>query len=103
MSDQDPQYRALSPHPANPPGSVRALLACARRGTQPGELRLRWRVQAPLARLAVPRAAARERRYGLWRHTCFEAFLREPGQRAYCELNFSPGGDWAAYAFEDVR
>jgi hypothetical protein len=40
---------------------------------------------------------------GLWRHTCVEAFLMAGGGPAYHELNFSPSGAWAAYAFRGYR
>jgi hypothetical protein len=40
---------------------------------------------------------------GLWRHSCFEAFLRAPGEEAYLEFNFSTAGEWAAYRFESYR
>lgn len=39
---------------------------------------------------------------GLWRHTCFEAFVAGAGP-AYREFNFAPSGAWAAYAFDDHR
>lgn len=39
----------------------------------------------------------------LWRHTCFEVFLGEQGSTAYREFNFSPSGEWAAYAFTAYR
>jgi hypothetical protein len=39
----------------------------------------------------------------LWQHTCCEAFVARPGSPAYHEFNFSPSGDWAAYAFTDYR
>ena len=39
----------------------------------------------------------------LWRHTCFEAFVRDPGNGAYLELNFSPSTQWAAYRFGAYR
>lgn len=39
----------------------------------------------------------------LWQHTCCEAFVATPGSPAYHEFNFSPSGDWAAYAFADYR
>ena len=39
----------------------------------------------------------------LWQHTCCEAFVTRPGSPAYHEFNFSPAGDWAAYAFADYR
>lgn len=40
---------------------------------------------------------------GLWEHTCMEAFISTPTDPAYREFNFSPSGDWAAYAFSDYR
>jgi hypothetical protein len=39
----------------------------------------------------------------LWQHTCCELFVARHGTPAYEELNFSPTGDWAAYAFRDYR
>lgn len=38
---------------------------------------------------------------GLWRHTCFELFVKEVGERntRYLECNFSPSGDWNVYSF----
>jgi hypothetical protein len=39
----------------------------------------------------------------LWRHSCCEAFVRARGARAYHELNFSPSGQWACYAFSGER
>lgn len=40
---------------------------------------------------------------GLWRHTCFEAFVRKARAQAYCEFNFSPSSQWAAYQFDSCR
>lgn len=40
---------------------------------------------------------------GLWRHTCFEAFLADAGSGAYREFNFSPSGQWAGYRFAARR
>jgi hypothetical protein len=39
---------------------------------------------------------------GLWRHTCFECFLRTKGE-GYQEFNFSPSREWAAYWFRGYR
>jgi hypothetical protein len=39
----------------------------------------------------------------LWRHTCFEAFLRGPSTTAYYEFNFAPSTQWAAYKFSGYR
>jgi hypothetical protein len=39
----------------------------------------------------------------LWRHTCFEAFVRASPGAAYYEFNFAPSMQWAAYRFSDYR
>jgi hypothetical protein len=52
--------------------------------------------------LLVPPPAAPARADGLWRHLCFELFLKSAGT-PYCEFNFSPAGVWAAYDFDDWR
>ena len=39
----------------------------------------------------------------LWRTTCCELFLAQSDAPHYLEFNFSPSGDWAAYAFEATR
>ncbi|MGD2084246.1 MAG: DOMON-like domain-containing protein [Chromatiales bacterium] len=43
------------------------------------------------------------RRHGLWRTTCFEAFVQGEDRPAYREVNLAPSGDWAAYRFERYR
>jgi hypothetical protein len=40
---------------------------------------------------------------GLWQQTCFEAFIGVKGSPVYFEFNFSPSGEWAAYAFRGYR
>lgn len=40
---------------------------------------------------------------GLWQHSCVELFVALPEQPGYLEFNFSPSGQWAAYAFADYR
>lgn len=40
---------------------------------------------------------------GLWQHTCFELFVGQAQNPAYLEFNFSPSGQWAAYAFSAER
>jgi hypothetical protein len=39
----------------------------------------------------------------LWRHTCFEAFVRTSPGEAYYEFNFAPSTQWAAYHFSGYR
>ena len=92
----------LHPHPAGPPGVVRAIESDLRRQAD-GRLGVSFSLDAELARLNLPPAGRPERADGLWRHTCFEVFFSAAGARSYCELNFSPSGAWAAYAFDSYR
>jgi hypothetical protein len=39
----------------------------------------------------------------LWRHTCFEAFIRGSRDEDYYEFNFAPSTQWAAYRFSSYR
>lgn len=72
-----------------------------------GGLALRYRVAARggVLRVPVPVAASATvtATDGLWRHTCCEIFLARQGEPAYREFNFSPSGEWAAYAFRAPR
>jgi hypothetical protein len=61
-------------------------------------------IGAPAGRFVMPPAPPEPgRRDGLWKSTCFEAFLRASGEAAYREWNFAPSGDWAAYDFAAYR
>lgn len=70
---------------------------------QPRALSLLFRMTCNVTGLRVPTATITARSDGLWRHTCFEVFLRGPQGLAYYELNFSPSTQWAAYRFNDYR
>ena len=90
------------PHASQTRGPVlRFELQAERRAD--GALALRYRLEADLAQLRLPVATDPVRADGLWHHTCFEAFIGVPGSEAYCELNFSPSGEWAAYTFTGYR
>jgi hypothetical protein len=71
--------------------------------TGAGALRLRYFVDGEVRRIALPPPAAPRPVDGLWRHTCFEAFLAGETSRAYCEFNFSPSTEWAVYGFTSYR
>ena len=96
----------LLPHPDSLPGPVRGIQAQAAR-TREGFLKLAWRLDADLFRLLIPvaptTARSPARADGLWRHTCFEAFVSAAQSSAYRELNFSPAEEWAAYGFTTYR
>lgn len=56
-----------------------------------------------LSNIRIPFSVSPRRVDRLWMHTCFEAFVQTKGQSAYYEFNFSPSGEWAAYAFREYR
>lgn len=93
--------RALEPHPDSPAGPVRSLQVEAER--RAGKLVLAYRLEGRLGELRIPPRARAARTDELWRHTCFEAFVRPPGDEAYWEFNLSPSGEWAAYGFGRYR
>jgi hypothetical protein len=70
---------------------------------RPSHLVLRYMVAGKIGDLRLPRLTSTARTDELWRHTCFEAFLRPPSGDAYYEFNFAPSTQWAAYAFSFYR
>ncbi len=70
---------------------------------RPGLLTLRYVVTGAVRELSLPPLAAPARADGLWRRTCFEAFLRAGSGDVYYEFNFSPSTEWAAYRFDGYR
>jgi len=82
--------------------AVRSL--SARVGRVPGGgLAVSYAIEGDIRRLHVP--APRPPRFAerLWQHTCCEIFVAAKGRPAYHEFNFSPSGEWAAYAFTGYR
>jgi hypothetical protein len=70
---------------------------------RPGSLILSYVVSGRIGALRMPPVMAAARAEELWRHTCFEAFVRPSAGSAYCEFNFSPSTQWAAYRFDSYR
>ena len=91
----------LACHSGTPSHALRAISANA---TRSGErLSLRYSLQGDISRVLVPPPQPARIGWKLWRHTCCEAFIRPRPGAAYTELNFSPSGEWAAYAFTGYR
>lgn len=97
-----PMRLPLRPHPDKPGETVAAIEVELERPSM-DRLRLCYSLVGEMDDIVLPAPAAPLRKDGLWRTTCFEAFVRVEGQPAYRELNFSPAGEWAAYRFRDYR
>lgn len=92
----------LEPHPSAGPTAARRIEAEIHR-TAAGRLEILFDVTGDINAILLPARAAPVRRDGLWKTTCFEAFLRAPRARGYFEFNFSPSTEWAAYRFRAYR
>ena len=70
---------------------------------RPANLAVRYFVTGKIGDLRMPPVTAPARTDELWRHTCFEAFVRASPGAAYYEFNFAPSTQWAAYRFSGYR
>lgn len=68
-----------------------------------GPLVLNYVVTGRIGDLRLPPVTASARTDELWRHTCFETFVRTAAGPAYYEFNFAPSTQWAAYGFSGYR
>jgi hypothetical protein len=97
----------LVPHPATPPTEPFRLWVNVEHSGAFGataSTNLWFCVAAPAVQFVVPPVIEEPvRAEDLWQTTCFEAFLREPGENSYREWNFAPSGEWAAYDFTSHR
>lgn len=91
----------LKPFPGSSCEAVTALAVDVARNS--GRLTLRYAVSGSIGGLLLPRTAAPKRAENLWQHTCFEVFIGSANAPAYCEFNFSPSTEWAAYGFTGYR
>ena len=96
----------LVPHPATPPSDpelkVWANVDYAARLGPVATANIWFGVKAPVDRFVL-REGEPGRADELWQATCFEAFLRRPGEEGYREWNFAPSGQWAAYDLAGYR
>ena len=66
-------------------------------------LNLTYQCSGDTQAIKLPEPGPVRRQDGLWKHTCFEAFLQKAGDDSYEEYNFSPSGCWAHYRFSGYR
>jgi hypothetical protein len=94
------RFVQLISHPAHSPGAITSVDAYVTRASN--GLTLSYSVTGDINALILPPQAEPGRADNLWQTTCFELFLHGEGA-AYREYNFSPSGEWAAYAFGSYR
>jgi len=88
----------LRRHPDSPCGPLTGVeVEVARLG--PLILELRYVLRGSVDKISLRSPEADD----LWRHTCFEAFLRVGEEEGYLEYNVAPSGDWKAYSFLGYR
>jgi hypothetical protein len=90
-------------HPDSRAPHVHSITVNAMRAGKPGALLVSYVVEGALIGIARPQKLFQQRADELWRHTCFEIFLKAPEGDPYIELNFSPSMAWAAYRFRERR
>lgn len=90
-------------HPATRSEAVHAIDVRVQRETSTA-LTLHYVLRGDMPLIRVPPLAPDPGRAdGLWKHTCFEAFVATAGSAGYYELNFSPSRQWAIYRFDAYR
>ena len=102
MPGLSPTSVSLVPHAKSQTLAVRSINVEINT-TSDGSLRLQYLLEGELDQLALPAMAHPLHTDGLWRHTCFEAFVAAGNSPEYCEFNFSPSRQWAAYSFARYR
>jgi hypothetical protein len=92
----------LKPHPDTPSEAVGRMRVDVERSAE-GGLSLRYLLGGVRERLRFPEQTPPMRADDLWKHACFEAFVRGADSEAYYEFNFAPSTQWAAYRFDRYR
>jgi hypothetical protein len=93
---------ALERHPDSPCAALRGIEVAVSRGAD-GKLEVAYVLEGEIDRLRIPPRRAARAAERLWQHTCCELFVVRDGAPGYREFNFSPSGEWAAYAFARYR
>ena len=103
MSSRRPRKFSLRQFRPSRPGIVRALDVQLEEPVQ-GTFVLRYALRANPSRLRIPTTRSPRHTDELWKHTCFEMFVRKSlDSSAYYELNVSPSTEWALYTFDDYH
>jgi hypothetical protein len=92
----------LTAHPSTQSAAIRSLSVQVSVPT-PGLLTLRYVLRADMSRIRLGSEVTPAPAEGLWKHTCFEAFIQPAGSAGYYEFNFAPTREWAVYRFSGYR
>src|SRR3974390_3765271 len=92
----------LKLHPESPSFAVSNIEVVVTRPSV-DDLILSYIVTGKMNEVRMPPVMPAGRADELWRHTCFEAFVRASSGPAYYEFNFAPSTQWAAYRFDSYR
>jgi len=102
MEPAETQWTALVGHALEHGDVTYGVLAHAALEA-PATVVFRYVLRAEISRVRIPPVQSMARADGLWRHTCFEAFMMAPGRAGYYEFNFAPSRQWAIYRFDAYR
>lgn len=91
----------LKVHPDTPSGAISRIEV--RLSLRDDQIDVTFVAHGEIRMLRIPQAVASGRADELWKHTCFELFLRAEAGDNYMEFNFSPSTQWAAYSFTNYR
>lgn len=89
-------------HPDTPCGALHSVCVEVTRSGERG-VDLRYSAAGNVGDVLWPEPGAPARADDLWRHSCFEMFVRAGDAPAYREFNFATSRQWAAYAFTGYR
>lgn len=92
---------SLQYHTLHGPGSLASVVVTVRR--RESSLFIRCRMLGDISGVQISGNLPAARADNLWRHTCAELFLGVADNQDYCEFNFSPSTQWAAYQFSGYR
>jgi hypothetical protein len=92
----------LTCHRDAPGAAVRGVAVSLTRRRE-GVLAVSYVIAGDLDRLRLPARSPPRIAERLWQHTCCEIFVALADLPGYHEFNFSPSGEWAAYAFARYR
>jgi hypothetical protein len=96
-------YHALKLHPDSVSAAVERVEITLSRTPRDGLL-LHYLVAGKIEDVLLPPTTPPARTDELWKHTCFEAFIRPcEDDETYYEINLAPSGNWAAYSFSNYR